>query len=97
MPEEMDACLYDSSSVSCSEGGDADSFLDQIYSDDECSDGMEAGSVACIYTQLICVVVFFIWMSSVPSGWTSYVERGLRQCTYVVVALLGWLVERATW
>jgi hypothetical protein len=32
--------------------------------DTECGDGIEAGSVACIYTQLVCVTFFFIWLTS---------------------------------
>ncbi len=28
---------------------------------------MEVGSVACIYTQLICVTAFVIWLTAAPS------------------------------
>jgi hypothetical protein len=53
-----------------SEATDDETYFDQPCSDDDdCSDGVEAGSVACIYTQLLCVTAFFVWMTSnVPSG-----------------------------
>lgn len=57
-----------SDQCSCSNGSSSlgvDDLCDaSICSDgDEEFDGMEAGSVACIYTQLVCVTVVVIWLT----------------------------------
>ena len=45
------------------EGNDSDCYYSSEDGEDtECGDGIEAGSVACIYTQLVCVTFFFIWL-----------------------------------
>jgi hypothetical protein len=54
-------CSDDDSSSSVG-GDDVDLYSDQCDEDY----GVEAGSVACVYTQLMCVVVFVIWMALAP-------------------------------
>ena len=47
------------------EGNDSDYHYDSDDDEDtECGDGIEVGSVACIYTQLVCVTFFFIWLTA---------------------------------